>query len=202
MSDARAATFKAVLALLVIVCSTVVYAQDASLKPYTSCDLGPDFQIVQVDGPVTDFAWKSPTKSGEVSIPVETGYRVLVTYRKDERFGNLKVERLPKEQYPDEKANLLSSLEYFASDSGMEPKVQTDTKNGLSFYGVTRSRLEGGVLSIYNLFRDTDSIVVTMYLLNAEPAERKFNTLDQYKQVRDKFLDAYTKCVATPPKSH
>lgn len=196
------ATFSAVLPLLITVCCGVACAQDPGLKPYTTCNLGPDFQIVDVDGPVTDFAWKSPTKSGEVSIPVETGYRVLVTYRESEPFGNLKVERLPKEQYSDEKARLLSSLEYLASNPGMDLKVQTDTRSGLTFYGVTRSRLEGGVLSIYNLFRDAESVSVTMYLLNAEPADRKFNTLDQYKQVRDKFLDAYSKCVATTPKSH
>jgi hypothetical protein len=183
--------------LVVGLCSGLCLAQDHDLKSYTSCQLGPDFQIVQVDGPVTDFAWKSPTKSGQVPIPVEAGYRVLVTYRGDEPFGNLKVERLPKSQYVDEKASLLSSLEHFASDSGMEPKVHTETRNGLSLYGVTRIRLEGGVLSIYNLFSDPEDIVVTMYLLNAEPAQRKFNTLEAYKQIREKFLDVYTKCVAS-----
>ena len=40
-----------------------------------------------------------------------------------------------------------------------------------------------------------------MYLLNAEPQWRLFNTLEEYKKIRDQFLDAYTKCVATAQKS-
>ena len=177
--------------------------RDPDLKPYTKCNLGPDFQIFKVDGPVTDFAWRTSTKSGEVPVPVDSGYRVLVTYREAELFGNLKVERLPKAQFVDEKATLLSSLEFQSSYAGIEPKVQTDTRNGVTFYGIDRRRLEGGVLSTYTFFRDEQSIVVTLYLLNAEPDVRKFNTLEEYKAVRDKFLDAYSKCVAAvPAKPH
>ena len=174
--------------------------EESDLKPYTTCNLGPEFKIVQVDGPVTDFAWPVSTKNGEVRIPVEAGFRVLVTYMETEPFGNLKVERLPKSQYIDEKANLLSSLEYLAAQPGNAP-VQTDTRNGLTMYGHTRNKLEGGTLSIYYLFLDQDSVAVSMCLLNAEPAERKFNTLDEFKKIRDRFLDAYTKCLAPFQKS-
>src|SRR5664279_1528756 len=174
--------------------------QESDLKAYTTCNLAPDFQIAEVDGPVTDFAWPTPTKNGEVRIPVEAGFRVLVTYKETELFGNLKVERLPKSQYIDEKSNLLSSLEYLSAAPGNEP-VQTDTRNGLTIYGHTRNKLEGGTLSIYYLFLDQESVAVSMYLLNAEPAERKFNTLDEFKKIRDRFLDAYTKCLAPFQKS-
>ena len=175
--------------------------QESDLKAYTTCDLGPDFQIAWVDGPVNDFAWPTPTKDGEVRIPVETGFRVLATYKETELFGNLKVERLPKAHYLEEKANLLSSLEYLSKEPGMEPNVQIDVRNGQTLYGTTRNKLEGGVLSIYNLFLDDKSVVISMYLLNAEPADRKFSTLDEYKKIRDQFLDAYTKCVASAQKS-
>ena len=171
--------------------------EEDALKSYTNCDLGPEFQIVQVDGPVKDFAWPSPTKDGDVRIPVEVGYRVLVTYMEDEPFGNLKVERLPKSQYSDAKATLLKGLEFLATEPGMEPIVQTATRNGLTIYGTTRNKLEGGTLSIYDLFRDEESVVVSMYLLNAEPRWRLFSTLEEYKKIRDQFLDAYIKCLAT-----
>jgi hypothetical protein len=81
--------------------------QGSDLKADTTCDLGPEAQIVQADGPVKDFAWPTPTKDGEVRIPVEVGYRALVTYEVQEPFGNLKVERLPRSQYSHEKATLL-----------------------------------------------------------------------------------------------
>jgi hypothetical protein len=176
--------------------------QSGDLKAYTTCDLGTDFRIVDVDGPVTDFAWPTPTKAGKVSISVETGYRVLVTYKTTERFGNLKIERLPKAQYADEKANLRDSLQYLSTEPGMDGKVQTVSKNGLTLYGISRNNVEGGVLSVYYLFRDEDNIAVSMYLLNAEPDERKFSTLEEYRAIVDKFLDAYTKCVAPSPKAH
>ncbi len=176
-------------------------SQKSDLKAYTACDLGAEFQVFRVDGPVTDISWPTTTMHGEVSIPVETGYRVLVTYMKTEPFGNLKVERLPKSKYVDEKSNLLSSLEYLANAPGNEPKVQTDTLNGLVIYGVTREKLEGGTLSTYYLFRDQESVTISMYLLNDYPDQRKFSTLDEYKAIRDKFLNAYTKCVASPVPS-
>ena len=172
-----------------------VHAQDRDLSRYTKCELGPEFEIVEVDGPVTDFAWETPTKSGKTSINVETGYRVLVSYRKTEPFGNLKAERLPAASYQDEKAKLLSSLGNFAADSGMDGKVSTPTMNSFQLYGVNRSKLEGGVLSIYNLFNDADHVTVTMYLLNDHPDTRKFRTLEQYAKVRDAFLRSYTACV-------
>ena len=171
-------------------------AQEPDLQPYTNCDLGSEFHMVQLDGPVRDFAWRSSTKDGEVRIPVEVGYRVLVTYMEGELFGNLKVERLPESQYSDEKATLLKSLEFVAARHVNERNVQTDMRNGLTLYGTTQDKLEGGTLSIYNLFDDAKNIVVSMYLLNDYPEQRKFNTLDEYKKVRDKFLDAYTKCLA------
>src|ERR1035437_5924467 len=61
--------------------------------------------------------------------------------------------------------------------------------------------MEGGVLSNYNLFLDDKSVAISMYLLNAKPAERQFSTLDEYKKIRERFLDAYTKCLAPTQKS-
>jgi hypothetical protein len=205
MSRAEGATrlrLAAVFLMIVSLCTVGCRAQNSSMKLYTSCKLGPDFQIVQVDGPSNDFAWPTPVKSGKVNIPVETGYRVLVAYQETEPFGNLKVERLPKSEFFDAKANILSSLQFLSSETGMEHQVQTETKNGLTVYGVTRDKVEGGVLSNYAVFLDDQDIAVTMYLLNAEPEQRKFNTLTEYKHIRDRFLDAYTKCVAAGAKPH
>lgn len=179
--------------LLVSVAS--LCAQDRDLSRYTKCELGNDFEIVQVDGPVTDFAWQAPMKSGDTSINVETGYRVLIAYQKTELFGNLKAERLPAPSYESEKAKLLSSLDSLATDTGMEPRLAKALLNGFNLYGVNRTKLEGGVLSVYNLFSDADHVTVTMYLLNDEPETRKFHTMEQYAKVRDAFLQSYTACV-------
>ena len=106
------------------------------------------------------------------------------------------VERLPKGAYEKEKADILSSLAYFAAEPHNDGQVRSEIKNGIALYGINRKELEGGVLSIYNLFQDDAQIVVTMYLLNDYPETRKFGTMDQYAVVRDQFLNAYTACVA------
>lgn len=180
---------------LVLTGSSLAQAQSTDLGKYTKCDLGADFQIIQVDGPVTDFAWPTRTKAGETSIDVEVGYRVLVAYKQTEPFGNLKAERLPVATYLSEKSKLLAALENYASQPGMDAKVAASTMNGLNLYGVNRDKLEGGVLSIYNLFDDADHVSVTMYLLNDYPDSRKFSTLDQYSKIRDSFLQSYTACL-------
>lgn len=113
-----------------------LHAQQTPLKVFTECSLGPQFQIVQVDGPVERFAWPSPTKAARHKFDVESGYRVLITYREVEVFGNLQVERLPATVYQKEKSDLLSSLEFFASGPGMDGKVQTGVRNGFNLYGV------------------------------------------------------------------
>jgi len=184
--------------LPVLICiwgAPLACAQGPDLQPYTRCEFRPQFQTVQVDGPVEKFAWETQVKSGEASIAVETGYRVLVTYLMTEPFGNLKVEQLPSTSYEKAKSDLLSSLEYFASQPGMDGKVQSVQRNGFALYGVNRSKLEGGVLGIYNLFSDRDHVAVTMYLLNDEPADRKFDTMEKYATVRDDFLQKYTSCL-------
>jgi len=187
---------------LLSVLSIPASAQIDNLRPYTTCNLGPDFEIVQVDGPKTDFAWPAPVKDGDRSIPVEEGYRVLVTYKQSEAFGNLKAERLPKALYVQAKNDLLTSLQFLASQPDMDPSVHDTTINSVPTSGVTRNKLEGGVLSVYMLFRDSDNIVVTMYLLNDEPATRKFSSLDEYKKIKDEFLEAYTRCAPPTGKSH
>ena len=181
---------------LLFVCLASCYPVSPDLKPYTQCKLGNEFQIFRVDGPAVDFAWSTPTKNGDVKIKVDMGYRVLINYMEAELFGNLKVERLPKDTYGKEKADILSSLAYFAAEPSNDGQVRSEIKNGVTLYGINRKKLEGGVLSIYNLFQDDAQIVVTMYLLNDYPETRKFGTIDQYAVVRDKFLNAYTACVA------
>jgi hypothetical protein len=187
---------RAAISLLFVCVVSCHYPVTPDLKPYTQCKLGNEFQIFRVDGPAVDFAWPTPTKNGDVQIKVDMGYRVLINYMQTELFGNLKVERLPKDTYAKEKADILSSLAYLAAEPYNDGQVRSEIKNGVTLYGINRKKLEGGVLSIYNLFQDDAQIVVTMYLLNDYPETRKFGTIDQYAVVRDKFLNAYTACVA------
>jgi len=49
-------------------------------------------------------------------------------------------------------------------------------------------------LSIYELFDDPASQVLTAYILNAEPKERQFKTIDEYHELRDRLLQKLAAC--------
>jgi len=55
--------------------------------------------------------------------------------------------------------------------------------------------LEGGVLGLYLAFDDKTHIATTIYLLNQEAYARKFQTIEQYQQLRDTFLKTYLACI-------
>jgi hypothetical protein len=94
----------------------------------------------------------------------------------------------------------LSEVKRWGSDGVHGPDAESNTashsKSGLfDTYGVSRKELLGGVLSTYVLFTDDDQTVTTIYLLNAEPVERKFKTIDEYRKLRDDFLNEYVACL-------
>lgn len=191
-------TLKTVICTLVLVSLQAACAQDPdSLKRFTQCNLGKDFQVVQVDRLPRAMSRSVDTKDGTHNVVLLDGYRVLITYDQTEPFVNLKAERLQKETYAKDKQILLGSLEAIASQSpDMESSIpKKSIMNGVEVFGIDRKVLQGGVLSIYNVFQDSNQIVVTMYLLNDEPANRKFQTIGEYHEVRDKFMSSYALCV-------
>jgi hypothetical protein len=58
-----------------------------------------------------------------------------------------------------------------------------------------REKLEGGVLGIYLFFDNSAHVVTNIYLLNQEPQNRKFQTIEEYRQLRDRFLVSYSACI-------
>jgi hypothetical protein len=61
--------------------------------------------------------------------------------------------------------------------------------------GLDREKLEGGVLGVYLLLDDSSRIATTIYFLNQEPKDRSFQTLEEYRVQRDRFLATYSTCV-------
>ncbi len=185
------------VALCAVVPLTAIAQSNGQLTRYTKCKLGKDFQIVQVDRLPHTMTRGVKTKSGDQEVVLLDGYRVLITYDQTEPFVNLKVEQLQKSTYATDKQTLIDTLEFAASGTpNMESSTpKKEVMNGIELYSVNRKHLEGGSLSIYNLFSDADQIAVTMYLLNDEPAERKFQSIEQCHDIRDSFLRAYTSCV-------
>ncbi|HZY78579.1 MAG TPA: hypothetical protein VFE50_03590 [Cyclobacteriaceae bacterium] len=135
------------------------------------------------------------TNGGEVEITRIDGYRVLYNNGKNVPFVNLKVELSESGSYKADQKNLVENLKYLISNSsGMETKDVIELEfNGLKVYGLSRGSIESGsTLGIFVMFPG-DDLVVYFYFNNLKPEYRNFESLEDYKRQRDKFMEEYTK---------
>jgi hypothetical protein len=50
------------------------------------------------------------------------------------------------------------------------------------------------MLGIYVLFSDADHTIVTFYFINQNSKRKRFETIEDWRIVRDEFLKTYTAC--------
>lgn len=186
---------------IVVVLSLVAGVRERSdLERYTKCQFTANFQIVHVDRLPGPRTYTVETTTGPKDVRLLDGYRVLITYAQDEPFVNLKVEQLAPLRFSAEKQALIANLGVLASTTpGME-KPEERRVGPFQGYGITRKDFAGNVLSTYELFNDRQHIVTSIYLLNDDPAERKFQTIQAYRELRDDFLKEYGTCAADAAK--
>ena len=74
--------------------------------------------------------------------------------------------------------------------------IKTATMKRFQTYYIDRNTLEiGQVIGTYVLFSDSDHKVITIYFLNQGPGTRKFQSIEEYRTLRDKFLTQYINCI-------
>lgn len=185
--------------LLSIAGTSVLAAQSmpgaAALAPYSSCQFSDGLQIVQTD-PLPPGVTSRPveTDSGPRQIDMQAGLRIMFAYPDTDFFANVKAELLPKANYPQLKQSLLDNFQHLSYGNIVNTALHSPM-NGFEIHGSDREKLEGGVLGIYLLFDDPAHAVTTIYLLNQEPQSRKFQSMDEYRGLRDRFLASYTGCI-------
>ena len=166
-----------------------------ALAPYTSCRFSDGLQVVQVDSlPPSVHSRDVETDSGTKQVEPEAGVRVMFSYPGTDFYANVKAEQLPAAHYPQLKQILLDSLQHLAPGNTMNTSLNSPI-NGLEAHGLDRNKLEGGVLGVYLLFDSASHVVTTIYFLNQEPQDRKFQSLDEYRQLREQFLKSYSSCI-------
>ena len=90
-------------------------------------------------------------------------------------------------------------MKYLNSNSaGMETKDLIELNfNGYKIYGLSRGTIEkGSTLGRFIMFPG-NGITVYFYFNNLTPEYRNFESIDDYKKQRDKFIDEYTKYLTT-----
>ena len=170
-------------------------ASSAALKPYMSCQFSDGLKIVETTPlPPEVTARQVDTDSGPRQIDLQAGVRVMFGYPETGFYANVKAELLPAANYPELKQSLLDNFQHLAQGNTVNTTLRSPL-NGLEVHGLDRDKLEGGVLGTYLLFDNTTHVVTTIYMLNQEPESRKFQTIDEYRSLRDRFLASYTGCI-------
>lgn len=165
------------------------------LGAYSNCAFADGLHIVQTDMlPQGVTSRPVETAAGERSVDLEAGMRIMFAYPGTDFFANVKAERLPAAEYPELKNVLMANFDFIARGNTVNTALHSPM-HGLEAHGLDREKLEGGVLGIYLLFDDPSHTVTTIYLLNQEPQTRKFQSMDEYRTLRDRFLEAYTGCI-------
>lgn len=173
--------------------------RDDSLKPFTSCSLKSGLRIVQVDRlPEKSKERTVRTSKGDEKISMADGYRVMVAYN-DRRdwFANIKVESSVAADYETNKQKAIENLKWAASTTNelQHPEPVKISINGHDGYETSKRSLNGSMLGIYLFFYDADRTIMTIYFINQNANRMKFQTIEEWRAVRDEFLDTYTTCV-------
>jgi hypothetical protein len=173
--------------------------RDDSLKPFTSCDLNNGLRIVQVDRLPKDVKSRTvQTSKGDQKISLADGYRVMVAYNEDrDWFTNIKAEKSLATEYERDKERVIENLKWAASTSkeleSQEPvKVSFGEFEG---FGTSKRTLTGNMLGIYVLFSDADHTITTFYFIEQNSKRKRFQTIEEWRALKDEFLTTYTTCV-------
>ena len=172
--------------------------RDDSLKPFTACDLHDGLKIVQVDRlPKKTKSRTVKTNRGDRKISLADGYRVMVAYNEHrDWFANIKAEKSVAGEYEKDKQSAIENLKWAVSvgkemESPEPVKVSFGAFEG---YGSNRRTLVGNMLGIYVLFSDVDATIITFYFINQNANRKRFETIDEWRVLRDEFLKTYTAC--------
>lgn len=170
----------------------------AALKPYTSCRLpgGPDL-IQTTPLPQAPLTRPAQTLTGVKQVKIMDGLFAAFAYPNSAPFANIKIEQLPASTYAPEKAILISEFDGINAkgEDTQRNYALKPTLNGFEIYGFDRTALDGNVLGIYLFFDNSHHIATTAYFLNAPAGQRRFNNIQDYSNLREGFLNAYTQCV-------
>ena len=137
---------------------------------------------------------KLKTENGEVEVTRIDGYQVLYYNEKSVPFVTLKGELSKKNAYDGDQKKVLDNLTYLNAQSpGMETKGLMELEfNGYKIYGLSRGTIESGnTLGSFVMFPG-EGVTIYFNFNNAKPTDRSFQTVDDYKKQRNRFLEEYT----------
>jgi hypothetical protein len=167
------------------------------LETYTLCKFSEELGVdtaVRFPPDVTSRTVK--TASGQKDVAIQDGYRILFSYPGTDTFANVKFEMLQSLRYLSDKKSIIEGMELLASAAkGIEDPLKHSNYLDYEVFALNNRTISGsGPISMYTLFNDTESMVVTVYFLNQKAERRKFQSYEEYLELRDRFLDELMSC--------
>ena len=138
------------------------------------------------------------TSKGDREISLADGYRVMVAYNdKKDWFANIKAEKSFDASYERDKEGVIENLKWAASTSKDldNPEPVKLSINGHEGYGTSKRALTGNLLGIYVFFSDAERTIMTIHFINQNAKRKRFQTIEEWRTVRDEFLNTYTTCI-------
>ena len=136
--------------------------------------------------------------NGQAQVSVVEGYRMTIAEDGKEIFANVKVEQSEADRFESDRDAVVANLRYILSTSkGMETTEPLAVNNdGFEGPMINRAAITGSTLALIALFQEKEHLILTIYLENAAPEKRSFQTKDEWNLMRDRFLSALTGCGA------
>ena len=137
--------------------------------------------------------------SGSAQVSIVEGFRFpVIPEGKTEPFANVKIELSEPDKFTADRETIIANIRWIHSTSkDMEaPQPLLVDLNGFEGPMINRASFSGTTLALIALFNEKEKVVVTIYLENASPEQRGFQTKDEWNLMRDRFLVALTSCAA------
>jgi hypothetical protein len=135
---------------------------------------------------------------GTAQVSVVEGYRFSLAEEGKDLFANVKIEQSEGDKFDADRDAVVANLTFILSTSkGMESTEPL----AVSFSGfegpmINRAAFTGNTLALIALFHEKERLILTIYLENAPPEKRSFQTKDEWNLMRDRLLIALTGCAA------
>ncbi len=178
------------------------HAQEAAtdpLRPLLACPYANGLKAPSVDRWPANMRSRSvQTSTGPMQVSVADGYRMLLAFPDTAPFVNLKLERSQPGKLAADRTAILAQMTSFAATPGTKvAPFKVIERQGVEIMTLNNPTLQGGgVISIYTLISEKNNVIATAYLLDQKPAQRKFQTYEQYQALRDEFIYALALCMA------
>jgi hypothetical protein len=186
-----------------VAAQAIARTDSSAFDRYTSCRFDDGLAVVETSPLAPGIHARTvQTLKGPRQIEMVEGRRVMFAYPEKDFYANVKVEILQEKNYVETRKFLIDNFDYMlaSADGSTRNYGLKPMQHGLDVLGLDREKLEGGVLGVYLLLDDSSGMVTTIYFLNQEPKGRSFQTMAEYRAMRDRFLSIYMACVGRREK--